>query len=366
MDNNKMGKREYVDIDGKRYKFNCDVFKKAIERAAKVKSSNEKRIPKDYIISKLADEIMTSSETVRKWQSGNSPSDIDKVKDCAKILDVDYHMLLISSDNKEAHTMTENERKLIKEIFAGLIDVFYSFTEPLEITDRKKVSIIWEEHKKNIHQKLALLHRVIDKSALGTSEEIRNKLHRIIIETATTAPERDGMERRWEDIVNESINDIKNPANVIIDDGFMLDRYSGVDNRMDALKYAGNICYIWDEISLAEKYGLNDEYIVRVPEDGLDEWHGFVHELDREPLYLYDEIKDDIEFLKDEDGKLPNDIVKRNGKYMKQIILNSNEDLSEYGFTNYEQGFEPQFIYMDSIVSILEIIFTHDFPGIEV
>ena len=309
-----MGRRIFVDEDNKRYQFNSDSFAKLMNRKIMYKDNNATRITKTIIRDQLADLLFISPEAIRKWDANGGPADLDQVKKCATYFGVDYHDLLIPLNNQEGKTMNSKDIELVNQVFSLIISLIYSMTKEEQAQEEENVGKINREKYRN---ELLDINRIIHSSSLETTINVRNKLHRIIIETCDFLFDRTGfIPERWDNgIISWKAEDGKGYYCIMCE----LEVELGLlTSRKDALEYMP-VTYLSHEISLAEKYGF--DCVENLPDE-----------------YWYD------------DYPRENDVT--------------ISELSSYGFQPDSRfRFSPRDIYIDMLVDVFTAVFKYDFWG---
>jgi transcriptional regulator with XRE-family HTH domain len=273
------------------------------------------------LMERIAEKAYVTYEAVKNWKQGyNGPSDIEMVKICAEVLDIDYHDLLTSIESKqESVKMTEKEIALVENIFGGCIKIVYRFSDRFKHygENRGENHKLFSQARDNYKSEITQLRAVIDSSSLFARESIRYKLHRILIDMCEDYKSF-GMAERWEAIEKIEIDEHAFSYNVDTDE---IASFSHISSRANAIETRG-IWYLTEEKEMAEKLG-----------------------------YEYTDIPGDYYNNVDLDGQAydENDNVLELDEFH---IIDCND---EYEIT-------PQILYKDMRTRLLKDVFAHDFP----
>jgi hypothetical protein len=115
-------------VDGKDYKFDCKTFDNVFHRRAKEKGMKIAEFEQT-----LADQIHVSQAAVHNWRMGlNGPSDLDKVKGIAEVLNLDTMNLLIEKRgemmNRE-QILTDRQLEALRRVFVSIEEFFMTYDE---------------------------------------------------------------------------------------------------------------------------------------------------------------------------------------------------------------------------------------------
>lgn len=96
--------RKMIDSDGKEYRFNSIAFRECLQQFA-----YEKGTSKGKVILDMAEEIGVSDSSIKQWQlpKYGGPSDMQKVRDVAEYLQVDYTDFLKAREKEKTDKMNE-------------------------------------------------------------------------------------------------------------------------------------------------------------------------------------------------------------------------------------------------------------------
>lgn len=167
-----------TDDNGTKFQFSPEKFDHAITQFIldKQKESMSK-ITRNSIIELIAEQCHISKDAVQNWKKGsNGPSDIDLVKHCATVLRVNYYDLLTPLSSNYKPTKSE-DAALVRSVFEKTLEIIWSqfFIEDEQLR---------EKYKRNIQKEndVAKLELMINQKALCTSDDVRNRLHKLVLE----------------------------------------------------------------------------------------------------------------------------------------------------------------------------------------
>ena len=194
--------RLLVDSDGKQYRFSNFAFQEAVgaelAKQRKLNKDNIKKgtqqITREAIVQSLASKIHLSNDTIKKWDKGaNGPGDIEKVKDCANALGIDYHSLLEFEGKQE--TIEVYNRSLIENVYQSSIKFLFDLFDP---SSKKMQFLICEDdtQRQEILTEFRKIHEIISLNSVYTSIDLQNKLHQLLVDEEMIVY-RGGMPDRW-------------------------------------------------------------------------------------------------------------------------------------------------------------------------
>ncbi len=171
------------------YVFSTNALINLISEKYKESRSSESPITKEQIRENLANITCKSPEAVKKWCRGdNGPSDIQVVKDIAKYFEIDFHALLCPMEHSTSRIVPSvfgnDEKSIVIQFYSLLADFIYDYIgnyEKCYIVRHKGEDISIEDVSGYIYD----VYRQLDKVAFSISENVYNKLHRIITECKT-------------------------------------------------------------------------------------------------------------------------------------------------------------------------------------
>ena len=264
-------------INKKKYHFDSDKFSNILNKYRHYTDKKGKRVFIKDIINQIAEKASVSPEAVSNWKKGNNgPSDIELVKICAKVLDVNYMSLLTQDIEEEKNSITEEDTKAIYMVYEGIQDILQIMTDMKFDPELygNKISYL-ERGKKRSKRKteiadkqkeaLSKLENEIYKLTPKISENIMNRLLKIVIESySLTIGE---IPSRWDRIeyINYENNNRSDKVQSI--EWSWADGYYAYESRDVAI---GTECgrYLDDEIFVAEKMGFDRE--INYPDDTTD------------------------------------------------------------------------------------------------
>ena len=172
------------------YVFSPCAFSDLITAKYKASRFSDHPMTKERIREEISDITYKSPEAVKKWERGdNGPSDVQVVKDIAKYFDVDFHVLLMSS---EQYTLNRHvpeihgsdEKSVIIQLYSVLVDFIYDYVGSNNTCYAIKQlgnSLTTEDISGYIYD----VYRQLDKVSFSISDNTYSKLHRIITECKT-------------------------------------------------------------------------------------------------------------------------------------------------------------------------------------
>lgn len=171
------------------YVFSTGAFGNLITEKYKESRESGKARTKEQIREELADITCKSSEAVKKWERGdNGPSDIEVVKDLAKYFEVDFHVLLTTTENSPRRSVPEiygkDEKSIVTQFYSILTDFIYDYV----CTNNTCYAVKYlgqELTTDDVNGYIYDIYRQLDKVAFSISDKTYNKLHRIITECKT-------------------------------------------------------------------------------------------------------------------------------------------------------------------------------------
>lgn len=134
----KNNRRKYILSDGSVAVFSCTKFKKALlQKKIELEKYGNKH-SQQMILDNIAETTSISVSTIKHWSAGhNAPSDLDKVRDVAKSLNVEMNDLLEreTEDNFDMNNKVEvtenidygNVKNVIRSIYIDIVDYIEMF-----------------------------------------------------------------------------------------------------------------------------------------------------------------------------------------------------------------------------------------------
>ena len=313
--------RKYI-VEGKTYTFNRIHFIDLLNGMLVQKNDDGSaiRVPKISVFTRIADKTDLTVEAIKQWEKGKGcPGDIERVKACAEVLNVDFFDLLIPCGSEEMNKLNDKEMALLEEIFAGCVSYYYEqaewfFNENIEKSQYRELEQHIPERVSEITKKM---HAITDQNALFISEDIRYRIHRFLNDFEKEYDIWD-MQLKWkESKVDSEGKDhldicMMTPMEYALCCGDMRTHEDGI--------YLQGLNYLEEEINLATKLSYDYPDI---------------------PIDFYDDVSIDGESFD------------RNGK---------PKDLSRLCHPEY--GINPGIIYKDYATRIMKNAFAVEFPEI--
>lgn len=265
--------------------FNNEAFSSKIKKLAYEKEENSIRKTSNSIIQDLSDYIYCSYDTVKKWYYGNSgPNSINTVYKIAEYFKIDSDELLVSLINGVIVNPTK-DKELVENIFRKALDIFISAKNYASVDEND-----YQAKQEEAQKELSDLHMNVNAESLSTSEMVRNRLHKLILEIVQV------FDSNWNYELNfgDWYSDWKSFPNFLFTDK----GYNGYSSRDEYFKsedfFASN--YIYDEIELANELKLgnvvetDDKF--RNLDDDSDEFqkYGYHGELEITPKFIYQQM----------------------------------------------------------------------------
>lgn len=278
--------KRYEDTDGKEYFFDIDEFKLMIHRKAGDKS-------RESVYHDLAEfGGIGSYDTIKTWVANenakkrSNPGTIESIKKAAGFFGLDDYAFLLPASGSDFPKIFEKDKQLVIDTFRTLLEYLIENTKFVPVGEgvRERQIEYWK-NREDTKKKIRGIHLSINQQSLETSSNIRNRLHKLLLESEDII--HDSNPEAWDRYVDKDVLWVS-----------ILQRYYD-GNRKDVIHDSDITAriYVSDEIDFAEDLNLGGvverddryDYLLNTPED-LDafEDYGYHGDLDITPAMVYE------------------------------------------------------------------------------